>query len=354
MSNSSQATNVATLPAQGSNKKVSLVAKFSEKFSIDPKRLMDILKSTAFKQRNGNPPTDEQMAALLVVADQYGLNPFTKEIYAFPDQQSGIVPVVGIDGWSRIINNHPQFDGMEFRVSEATIELKGLDNPIYEWIECIMYRKDRQRPTVIREYLSEIYREPFEKRGSKGPYVIKGPWQTHPRRFSRHKVVIQTARMALGYTGIYDEDEADRILEGQTGQSRTAQVQPSINFDANEPAAIEAPQEQSEILQDLAQAEFGGMEEADYESVPVQPEQYEESVNQEPVADEPPQNAVYQTEFGEVSARDMNMIQQMVQFTADTGSWKNTLDSFRERYAHSESTLAYAENELMKAQQVSK
>ena len=26
----------------------------------------------------------------------------------------GIVPVVGVDGWARIINNHPQFDGMEF------------------------------------------------------------------------------------------------------------------------------------------------------------------------------------------------------------------------------------------------
>ena len=37
--------------------------------------------------------TDAQMAALLVVANQYNLNPWTKEIYAFPDKSNGIVPV---------------------------------------------------------------------------------------------------------------------------------------------------------------------------------------------------------------------------------------------------------------------
>jgi hypothetical protein len=51
------------------------------------------------------------MMALLIVADQYGLNPWTKEIYAFPDKSNGIVPVVGVDGWARIINTHEQFDG---------------------------------------------------------------------------------------------------------------------------------------------------------------------------------------------------------------------------------------------------
>ena len=41
--------------------------------------------------------------------------PFTKEIYAHPDQHKGIVPVVGVDGWIRIVNEHPQFDGIEVR-----------------------------------------------------------------------------------------------------------------------------------------------------------------------------------------------------------------------------------------------
>jgi len=50
--------------------------------------------------------TNEQMLALLVVADQYRLNPFLNELYAFPDKKGGITPIVGVDGWSRIINDH--------------------------------------------------------------------------------------------------------------------------------------------------------------------------------------------------------------------------------------------------------
>ena len=28
-------------------------------------------------------------------------------------------------------------------------------------MECVMHRKDRKHPTAIREYLDEVYREPF-------------------------------------------------------------------------------------------------------------------------------------------------------------------------------------------------
>ena len=44
--------------------------------------LVQTLKATAFKGQ----VSDAQMAALLIVANQYGLSPWTKEIYAFPDK----------------------------------------------------------------------------------------------------------------------------------------------------------------------------------------------------------------------------------------------------------------------------
>lgn len=327
-----------------------LVKKFANKFSINENRLLDILKSTAFKQRNGTPPTNEQMAALLVVADQYGLNPFTKEIYAFPDQQNGIVPVVGVDGWSRIINNHPQYDGMEFHFSETTIQLKGLSSPIFEWIECVIFRKDRTRPTVVREYLEEIYRPPFEKRGSNGSYQVKGPWQTHPRRFARHKVVIQAARMALGYTGIFDEDESERILESR--KQHIVNSNESISFDVDDDnAVIEPPKKKAQILSDLAEADFCDDEE---ETVQIEQVQSSESVEHdaETVQDEQPEEldptAYMETEFGEILLSDKKMIDQMIQFTVDTKSWKNTYDSFSERYEGD--TLAYALDLLAIAQ----
>lgn len=191
-----------------------LIAKIAEKFSFtDEKKLLDTLKATAFKVKN-EVVSDEQMIALLIVADQYGLNPFTKEIFAFPDKQNGIVPVVSVDGWSRIINQHPDMDGLEFVYSEEKTTPTG-GKLCSEKIECVIYRKGRSHPVKIPEFLDEVYREPFTGNGSNGPYTINGPWQTHTKRMLRHKALIQCARIAFGFVGIYDLDEAERIIEGQ-------------------------------------------------------------------------------------------------------------------------------------------
>jgi phage recombination protein Bet len=174
----------------------------AQRFGVDPDKMLVTLKATAFK---GDVST-EQMMALAVVADQYGLNPWTKEIYAFPDKHNGIVPVVGVDGWSRIINTNPQFDGMDF--AEGPLN----DKRVPEWIECRMHRKDRAHPICVKEYLDEVYREPFTGRDGR---KIDTPWQSHPRRMLRHKAMIQCARLAFGFVGIYDEDEGARIVEAE-------------------------------------------------------------------------------------------------------------------------------------------
>jgi len=207
-----------TAPAVRNQGKGALIAKFADKFGVDQDKLLGILKSTAFKQpsgKDGQPPADvsnEQMAALLVVADQYNLNPFTREIYAFPDKAKGIVPIVGVDGWSRIINEHPALDGIEFRAAPESVKIDDDAKECPEWIECVIHRKDRSRPTVIREYLDECYRPAFT---TKSGYKVAGPWQSHTKRFLRHKALIQGARVAFGFAGVYDEDEAERIAQAR-------------------------------------------------------------------------------------------------------------------------------------------
>ena len=176
--------------------------------------LAQTLKATAFKGQ----VSDAQMVALLVVSNQYGLNPWTKEIYAFPDSNNGIVPVVGVDGWSRIINNHPQFDGMEFVQDD-------------ESCTCIIYRKDRTHAIKVTEYMAECKRSNTK------------PWQSHPRRMLRHKAMIQCARLAFGYGGIYDQDEAERIVEAQI-DAETGEI-------VRKPAKSEPPR-----LQDYPQDKF--------------------------------------------------------------------------------------------------
>lgn len=177
-----------------------LTGKLAERLGMEGgEELVNVLKATAFKGQ----VSDAQMTALLIVANQYGLNPWTKEIYAFPDKNNGIVPVVGVDGWSRIINEHDQFDGLEFKQDD-------------ESCTCIIYRKDRSHPISVTEYMSEC------KRGA-------GPWVSHPKRMLRHKALIQCARLAFGYTGIFDQDEAERIAEVDMGtvDRATGEVTPA-------------------------------------------------------------------------------------------------------------------------------
>jgi phage recombination protein Bet len=200
---------------------VALTTTLASKLNMgDGSGLVETLKATAFKGQ----VSDAQMTALLVVANQYGLNPWTKEIYAFPDKNNGIVPVVGVDGWSRIINAHPQFDGMDFEQDA-------------ESCTCIIHRKDRSHPVKVTEYMAECRR----------PNV--GPWQSHPRRMLRHKAMIQCARIAFGYGGIYDQDEAERIAEVKTIDPATGEILTAPGFDVDAAIAEVKASDSKEALE---------------------------------------------------------------------------------------------------------
>jgi phage recombination protein Bet len=173
----------------------SLIATFGSRYGVDETLVLKTLKSTAFKQTGNKDISNEQMIGLLVVANEYNLNPFTKEIYAF-ESHGGINPIVSIDGWMKIINSHPDMDGMEF--SDNIVD-KSLVS-----ITCSIFRKGRSHPTTVTEYFEEC-KKPTE------------PWKKWPARMLRHKAAIQCARYAFSLSGISDPDEADRIQEGQNG-----------------------------------------------------------------------------------------------------------------------------------------
>ena len=176
-----------------------LTINLAKQFNMgDGSELQDTLKQTCFKGTTA--VTDAQMTALLIVAQQYGLNPFTRELYAFPDK-GGIVPVVGVDGWSRIINSNEKFDGMEFEQTPDSCT-------------CTIFRKDRAHPTRVTEWMAECKRPGVK------------PWESHPYRMLRHKAMIQCARLAFGFVGIFDADEAERILES-SGQQPMKAIDPA-------------------------------------------------------------------------------------------------------------------------------
>lgn len=177
--------------------KVSPLAVMGGRFNIEPEKLLGVLKGTVIKKSSdGREPTNEECAAFVIVANEYGLNPFTKEIYAFPAKGGGVVPIVSIDGWCRIINNQPAFNGCEF---EDEVDEEG--NLVST--TCIIHVKGRDHPTRVTEYLAECYR-------------ATEPWKQMKHRMLRHKSLIQCGRYAFSLSGIFDEDEARDILGGTT------------------------------------------------------------------------------------------------------------------------------------------
>ncbi|GEC39762.1 RecT family recombinase [Sinorhizobium meliloti] len=149
---------------------------------------------TPKKGEQFRPLTREEFAAFLLVAKKYDLNPLTREIFAYPKRGGGVVPIVSIDGWINLVNSHPACDGFEF-----TWERDANGDPIS--CTCIMHRKDRSHPTAVTEYLAECWRD-------------TDPWKMK-NRMLRHKALMQCARYAFGFAGIYDEDEGRRIAEDQ-------------------------------------------------------------------------------------------------------------------------------------------
>ena len=196
----------------------SITLTMADKFGMEPNAFEATVRATCMKpDKNGRVPTREEFAAFLLVAKEYDLNPLTREIHAFASKGGGIVPIVSVDGWLKLLNSHPQYDGMELTdINDEKGELTA--------VTCSLWRKDRSRPVTLTEYLKECIRD-------------TEPWKMR-HRMLRHKALIQTARYAFGFAGIYDQDEAERIVEAidVTPTIPTPPTPPKI-----EPAAPEIP-----------------------------------------------------------------------------------------------------------------
>lgn len=221
---STQVAQVAQPAPQALSRGPSVIQTFAAKFNVDPDKVMATLRATAFRQKakagQSQEVTNEQMMALLIVANQFGLNPFLKEIYAFPSE-GGIVPVVGIDGWLRLANDHPQFDGMTVEMGQF-VQLPDVEKTAPYSCTVTIHRKDRKYPTVKTEYIADCYRPIPIWDGKPGK---PGPWQSHPTRMLEHKATIQAIRYAFGFGGIHDEDDADSIVATQSVHASEAAPQ---------------------------------------------------------------------------------------------------------------------------------
>ena len=180
-------------------KRSSVLNALAAKLNCDPEELLPMLQKTAF----ANCKTNEEFMAMCMVANTYNLNPILKEVYAFLLKNGQVIPIVGLDGWIKLMSSNPAFDGIEFDEGE-------------DYCIARIFCKDRNHPIEATEWLAECISN-------------TEPWKRWPRRMLRHKAMIQAARIAFGFAGIYDEDEGRRIAEAIDAPEAVTSLKTSPN-----------------------------------------------------------------------------------------------------------------------------
>ena len=115
---------------------------------------------------------------LLRMMQNLHLDPLLEEIGLAQYEDGQWHVFITIEGCAKLLNQHPQFNGLLFNQANTLID------GVPEWIECSIYRKDREVPTIVREYYIEV----------KGETAI---WQKMPRRILRHRALQQCVRLAM-------------------------------------------------------------------------------------------------------------------------------------------------------------
>jgi len=161
-----------------SEKQISPLAKAlkraAQEITMTPKEL------TAWLSQYPQLSEATQETCLRLIAE-YRLNPRADELDLIQFEEGRWQVFITVNGWAKLINAHPAFCGIEF------IEASELEEGVPLWMGCAIYRTDRVKPIVVKEYFSEMKTE----------HVA---WQQMPRRMLRHRAMQQCARLAFGIT----------------------------------------------------------------------------------------------------------------------------------------------------------
>lgn len=158
----------------------------------DQADIVNTIRQTVAKGAN-----DAQLRMFLEVCKRTGLDPFLKEIWYVPEK--GII-MAGRDGYLRVANENPNFDGMETRVErdEKNVPIKAV---------CTVWRKDRTHAIICEAYYSE--------------YKKSSPvWSQYPSAMISKVAEVLALKRSFAINGVVTEEE---IGDG-SGSASAAQV----------------------------------------------------------------------------------------------------------------------------------
>lgn len=197
--------------------------------------------------------TDAQLKVFIEVCRATGLSPWLKEIFYVPEK--GII-MASRDGYMRVANEHPMFDGMETRVErdEKNIPIKAV---------CTVWRKDRGHPTVCEAYFNEYVKS-------------SSVWQTYKSAMIGKVAEVLALKRSFSINGVVTEEEigydipaispaaarksaleaAKAIAEEKITRMKAGESAEQVNADIGARVDAEYPQAEQELsVESLPQLE---------------------------------------------------------------------------------------------------
>lgn len=206
----------------------SLIEREQDKIAkyFESRDLMSVIRNTVAKGA-----TEAEFVMFSEVCKSSGLDPFKKEIW-FMKIQGQTQIFTGINGYLKIANLHPAFDGMSDELIYEDGKLVGA--------KCSVYRKDRAYPVVAIAYIDE-YRK-SSPTWSKMPKVMI-------KKCAKSVALREAFAQQLG--GTYTEEEFG--IDEEENKTKTAKVVEIIHgelvIDSNDDTDTEDKQDEQLTLE---------------------------------------------------------------------------------------------------------
>lgn len=187
------------------------IARLAETTGVSSSEITEVVRSmiVSSKNQHGAVATDAEMTVVAGICGKYDLNPMMREAHAFVSGGK-LQVIIGIDGWVKILNRQPDFDGFEqFDNFNDKGDLVSVTTKIYV--------KGRKYPTPHTEYMSECFQP------------NSAAWKKFKCRMLTNKSLGQTVRIAFGINDVIDNDEADRIND--SNPHKITQEVPKVDFE---------------------------------------------------------------------------------------------------------------------------
>lgn len=216
------------VPAGQTVNQSAAVANLARLCDVSPAEVVSVLTRMVMRDKEGV-ASGAEIVAFSMICAELRLNPLKREIFAIRQKSGTFAPVVGVDGWLTILNRNPDFNGLDiaFRDNEQTGKPQSCT--------VFIHHKKRDHPVVVTEYFDECRKN-------------TEPWSQFPRRMLRHKAIAQACRVAFGFAGVVDSDEAETLQTIPATPAATAALSPTGRLNARLAAARQQPAERPPIV----------------------------------------------------------------------------------------------------------